>query len=139
MLNNLFTKKNQALENEEDDYSSISKWAEEKNLEGQLAIDVYQTPTEIIVKSTIAGVKPEDLKVSLHNDLLSIKGKREEKLDIKEEDYFYKECYWGSFARSIILPAEVDNHKVEAILENGVLTVTLYKINPNKIEIETKD
>ena len=140
MLNNLFTKKNQALENEEEDnYSSISQWAEEKNLEGQLAIDVYQTPTEIIVKSTIAGVKPEDLKISLHNDLLSIKGKREEKLDIKEEDYFYKECYWGSFARSIILPAEVDNHKVDAILENGVLTVTLYKINPNKIEIETKD
>jgi len=140
MLNNLFAKKNQTLENEEEDnYSSISQWAEEKNLEGQLAIDVYQTPTEIIVKSTIAGVKPEDLKVSLHNDLLSIKGKREEKLDIKEEDYFYKECYWGSFARSIILPAEVNNHKVEAVLENGVLTVTLYKIDPNKIEIETKD
>ena len=139
MLNNLFAKKDQSLEKEDETYSSISKWAEEKNLEGQLAIDVYQTPTEIIVKSTIAGVKPEDLKVSLHNDLLSIKGKREEKLDIKEEDYFYKECYWGSFARSIILPAEVDNHKVEAILENGVLTVTLYKINPNKIEIETKD
>jgi HSP20 family protein len=112
---------------------------EEKNQEGQLAIDVYQTPSAIVVKSTIAGVKPEDLKISLHNGLLSIKGKREEKLDIKEEDYFYKECYWGSFSRSIILPTEVDNRKVDAVLENGVLTITLNKIDPRKIEVATKD
>jgi len=138
MLNNLFNKKNQALV-DENDYPSISQWAEEKNLEGQLAIDVYQTPKEIIIKSTIAGVKPEELKISLHNDLLSIKGRRTENFDIKEEDYFYKECYWGSFSRSIILPAEVDNRQVDAVLENGVLTITLHKINSNKIEIETKD
>ena len=138
MLNNLFNKKNQALV-DENDYPSISQWAEEKNLEGQLAIDVYQTPKEIIIKSTIAGVKPEELKISLHNDLLSIKGRRTENFDINEEDYFYKECYWGSFSRSIILPAEVDNRQVDAVLENGVLTITLHKINSNKIEIETKD
>jgi HSP20 family protein len=139
MLNNLFAKKSDFEETEADDYAPISAWAEEKNQEGQLAIDVYQTPSAIVVKSTIAGVKPEDLKISLHNGLLSIKGKREEKLDIKEEDYFYKECYWGSFSRSIILPTEVDNRKVDAVLENGVLTITLNKIDPRKIEVATKD
>ena len=74
----------------------------------------------------------------MHNDLLTIKCKKEEDLTIKEEDYFYKECRFGSFSRSIILPSEVDNHRVDAELENGVLIITLHKINPNKIEIKTK-
>ncbi len=138
MLNNLFTKKSQALLNE-DDLPSISDWVGEKDLEGQLSIDVYQTSKEIVIKSTIAGIKPEDLKISLHNDLLTIKGKREENVSIKEEDYFYKECYFGSFSRSIILPTEVDNHKVDAVLENGILTITLQKISSSQIEIKTKN
>jgi HSP20 family protein len=138
MLNNLFTKKSQALVNE-NDYPSISEWAGEKYLENQLAINVYQTPKEIIIKSAIAGVKPEDLKISLHNDLLTIKGHRIEDKSIKEEDYFYKECDFGSFSRSIILPAEVDNQKVDATLENGMLIITLHKTNPNKIEVRAKE
>jgi len=138
MLNNLFTKKNQALV-DENDYPSISEWAGEKDLESQLAIDVYQTPTEIIIKSALAGIGPENLKISLHNDLLTIKCKKEEDTSIKEEDYFYKECYFGSFSRSIILPAEVDNHRVDAVLENGLLTITLHKINSDQIEIRTKE
>lgn len=138
MLNNLFSKKNQALV-DENDYPSISEWASEKDLENQLAIDVYQTPKEIIIKSAMAGVSPEDLKISLHNDLLTIKCKKIENTDIKEDDYFYKECYFGSFSRSIILPAEVDNHRVDAILENGLLTITLHKIHDNQIEVRTKE
>jgi len=138
MLNNLFAKKGQAIISE-NDYPSISEWAGEKDLEGQLLIDVYQTPQEIIIKSTVAGINPEDLKISLHNDLLTIKGKRSEDNNIKEEDYFYKECYFGSFSRSIILPAEVNNQRVDAILENGVLTVTLHKINTKHIEVKSKE
>ncbi|MCX6794694.1 MAG: Hsp20/alpha crystallin family protein [Candidatus Falkowbacteria bacterium] len=112
---------------------------EEPETEGQLAIDVYQTDKKIIIKSTIAGVKPENLKISLHHDLLTIKGTRAADAEITEEDYLYRECYWGSFSRSIILPAEVDNKRVEAELENGVLTISLYKTTPNKIEIKVKD
>jgi HSP20 family protein len=121
--------------------SSLTTWLnyEEPETEGQLSIDVYQTRNTIIVKSTIAGVKTEDLKISLHNDLLTIKGSRGDNLEIKEEDYLYRECYWGAFSRSIILPAEVDNKKVEAELENGILTITLYKNNPNEIEVRVKD
>ncbi len=112
---------------------------EEPEAEGQLAIDVYQTAKKIIIKSTIAGAKPEDLKISLHHDLLTIKGTRTAGEEIKEEDYLYRECYWGSFSRSIILPAEVDNKRVEAELENGVLTITLYKNHPGQIKVKSKD
>jgi len=121
--------------------SSLSDWLDykEPDIEGQLSIDVYQTPSTIIVKSTIAGVKTEDLKISLHNDLLTIKGTREAGAKINEEDFLYRECYWGAFSRSIILPAEVDNKRVEAELENGILTITLYKNKPNEIEVKIKD
>lgn len=112
---------------------------EESEAEGQLAIDVYQTAKKILIRSTIAGVKPEDLKIALHHDLLTIRGTRSSGAEIKEENYLYRECYWGSFSRSIILPAEVDPKRVEAELENGILTITLYKNNPTEIEIKVKD
>jgi len=119
----------------------LTEWLnyEEPETEGQLAIDVYQTDKKVVIKSTIAGVKPEDLKIALHHDLLTIHGARATNQEIKEEDYLYRECYWGSFSRSIILPAEVDNKRVEAELENGVLTITLYKNNPGQIEVKVKD
>ncbi|MFA6194939.1 MAG: Hsp20/alpha crystallin family protein [Patescibacteria group bacterium] len=112
---------------------------EEPETEGQLALDVYQTDKKIIIKSTLAGVKPENLKIALHHDLLTIKGTRSAGAEINEKDYLYRECYWGSFSRSIILPTEVDSKRVEAELENGVLTISLYKVSPNKIEVKIKD
>lgn len=121
--------------------SSISNWLEEEtgDEEGQLAIDVFHDDKRIVIKSTIAGAKPEDLKISLHNDLLIIKGKRENKEKIPEDNYLFKECYWGPFSRSIILPSEVDTKRVEAEIENGVLTVVLYKEKLEKIKIVVKD
>lgn len=107
--------------------------------EGQLAVDVYQNDKKIYIQSTIAGVKPEDLQISLHHDLLTIKGKREANKNIKAEQYLYKECYFGSFSRSIILPSEVNSQKVEANLENGILTISLEKIKAKPIEIKVKD
>ncbi len=120
---------------------SINEWLnyEDNESEGQLAIDVFQTEKKIIIKSTIAGVKPADLKISLHHDLLTIKGTRSVTETVRDEDYLYRECYWGSFSRSIILPAEVDNRHVEAELESGVLTISLYKNIPGQIEVKEKD
>jgi len=137
-----FSKKNLTKEVlAESEEPSINAWLDEENIdtEGQLAIDVYQTNKKIIVKSTIAGARPEDLKISLHHDLLTIKGRREITDNIREEDYLYRECYWGPFSRSIILPAEVDGGRVEAELESGVLTITLYKSAPGKIEVKSRD
>jgi HSP20 family protein len=116
------------------------EWMDEDYEEGQLSIDVYQTPRSIVVKSTIAGVKPDDIGISLNNDMLTIRGKRQMKENIRDEDYLYRECYWGSFSRSIILPVEVAADKIEAELENGVLTVSLPKAKSAKqISIKVKE
>lgn len=116
------------------------KWMQADYEEGQLSIDVYQTPDSIVVKSTIAGVRPEDIDISINNDLLTIRGRREMIERIREENYLYRECYWGSFSRSIILPVEVEAEKIEAYLENGVLTVALPKAKSAKqISIKVKE
>ncbi len=110
--------------------SSIAELLDEG--EGQLTIDVYQTPTEIVVESTIAGVDPENLDVDISPESVTIRGKREKERKISEEDYFYQECYWGRFSRSVILPQEIDPEKSEATLKNGVLTIHMPKIDRRK-------
>ncbi len=123
-------------EEENDDEKT---WLENEYEEGQLSIDVYQTAKEIIVRSTIAGVKPEDIDISINNDMLTIRGKRDLVEDVKEENYLYRECYWGSFSRSIILPVEVQPEKIEAFLENGVLTIVIPKAKVSRqISIKVK-
>jgi len=95
--------------------------------EGQLTVDVYQTPEFIVVKSTIAGVKPDDLDVSITNDMVTIRGTRRHDEEVTEDDYFYRECYWGSFSRSIILPVDIVSEKVDASLKDGILTIRIPK------------
>ena len=100
--------------------------------EGQLTIDVYQTPTDIVIKSTIAGVSPEDLDITITNDMVTIKGKREKDETIAGGDYYYQECYWGAFSRSVILPVDVEAEKADASMKNGILTIRLPKIEKVK-------
>ena len=102
--------------------------------EGQLMIDVYQTPQEIVIKSAVAGVKPEDLDISIVGDMVTIKGRRILDEQVKKEDYFYQECYWGPFSRSVILPVEIDSDRVIATLKNGILTIRLPKLDKNKLK-----
>ena len=103
-----------------------------EDAEGQLTIDVYQNPKEFIVESTIAGVKPEDIDISITPESIMIKGRREKEEKIQEGDYLYQECYWGRFTRSIILPQEIDPDSSQATIKNGVLKVVLPKINKQK-------
>lgn len=102
--------------------------------EGKLTIDVYQTPSEIIVKSAVAGVKPEDIDISIVGDMITIKGEREVEETISTDDYFCQECYWGKFSRSVILPTDVDADRVNASLKNGILTVRLPKVDKEKVK-----
>lgn len=126
------------------DENKIMPESKEKNwspneTEGQLAIDVYQTPADIVIKSTIAGVKPEDLDIAITNDMVTIHGHRKSDDSLEKDDYFYQECYWGPFSRSIILPVDVQTEKSLATLKNGVLTIKLpksEKIKTKKIEIK---
>ena len=108
--------------------------------EGQLSIDVFQTNDSLVVKSTIAGVKPDDIDISINNDMLTIRGRRNIQEEISEENYLIKECYWGGFSRSIILPLEVEVEKVEAALDSGILTVILPKAkNAKHFSIKVKE
>lgn len=120
--------------------NSDEGWLNGDYEEGQLSIDVYQTADKLVVRSTIAGVKPDDIDISINNDMLTIRGKREASQTINEADYLYRECYWGAFSRSIILPTEIETDKVEAALENGVLTIILPKAKSAKqISIKVKE
>jgi len=98
--------------------------------EGQLALDVVQTPDEVIVIAPMAGCRSENLELHLHNDVLTIRGERKPPFE-KGIEYFYKECYWGRFSRTIVLPVEVKVEMARAEFKNGILTVALPK---NKVD-----
>jgi HSP20 family protein len=107
-------------------------WIEEENEEAELSVDVYQTPTDIIIQTMVAGVKPEDLELSIARDIVTISGKREENRNIDEENYFAKELYWGKFSRTISLPAEVEPEEVEATEKHGLITIKIKKVDKEK-------
>ncbi|MBX4192445.1 Hsp20/alpha crystallin family protein [Candidatus Parcubacteria bacterium] len=100
--------------------------------EGELAVDVYQTPTHIIIKAMIAGVKPEDLDVSITRDMVTLRGKRERHTEGTAGDFFFSELYWGSFARTIVLPQEVEIEEAEATEKHGLLTIRLPKLDKGR-------
>ena len=95
---------------------------------GQLSVDVYQTEKEIVIVSTVAGVRPEDIDIAINNDMVTIRGRREREQEVADDEYLYQECYWGGFSRSIILPTDVKADRAQANFKNGVLTIRLPKI-----------
>ncbi len=109
-----------------------SELPEEESGEAQLTVDVHQTPTEIIVKTMVAGVRPEDLDISISRDMVTIKGKRESERGVTDGNYFFRELYWGSFSRTILLPQEVDPEEAEAIEKHGLIIIKLPKLNKEK-------
>lgn len=110
-------------------------WLADYADEGRLSVDVYQTAHELVVRAPIAGVKPEDVDVTMENGVLTIRGARKDVSEIKEEDYYSKECFWGAFARSLNVPIDVDSSKISATLEDGILTVKLPKLNREKTKV----
>jgi HSP20 family protein len=100
--------------------------------EGELTVDVYQNSETVVIKAMIAGVRPEDLDISITRDLVTIRGKREEERTVAEEDFIMKELYWGSFSRAIALPVEIDVDEAEAIEKHGLLILKLPKLDKKK-------
>jgi len=130
-LPKLLKKSNKPKESDKFLEENKDNWIENDYEEGQLSIDVYETDKLIVIKSTIAGVNPDDINIMIDGDMLTVRGERKEET-VNNRNYLYKECYWGSFSRSIILPCEVNNKKIEAVLESGILTITLIKIKTKK-------
>lgn len=108
--------------------------------EGELAIDLYETPDKIVLQAMVAGVRPDQLDVSITREMCTITGRREGPRSVPAEDYFHEELYWGSFSRTVSLPGEVEVEESEATESHGLLTIEMPKINKDretKLEIKT--
>lgn len=105
---------------------------DEAEEEGELAVDLYETESEIIIQSMIAGVTPENLHISVTRDAVSIRGLRVAPSGIPDEHYHVQELYWGAFSREIELPVEIDTDGAEAVEKFGLLIIRLPKIDSNR-------
>ena len=109
--------------------------------EGQLSVDVFKDGDMLVIRSTAAGADPDKLDISFHGDLLTIRGAREAEEHVAEDDWFYRECYWGAFSRSIVLPYDVAPERAEATIKNGILEIRLPILtSPERnIKVKVKD
>ncbi len=106
------------------------------------ALDVYQTPTEVVVKATLPGVKPEDVSIDITGETLTIKGETKAEEEVRKEDYIYQERRYGAFSRSVVLPGGLKTDKAEAIIEDGVLTLTIpeaEEAKPKAIKVKPRE
>jgi HSP20 family protein len=115
--------------------AATDEWDEEEAvLPGQLAVDVYETKEKLVVKARTAGVNKSDLDVSIADNTLSIHGTLSAGTDDAVENYFVQECYWGEFSRSIALPVPVKEEDIEAMLKDGVLTISFTKVKQDTVK-----
>ena len=102
-------------------------WDEDEDIPGQLAVDVYETADKLVIKARTAGIERKDLDVSISDNILTISGVLSGSEDDKVVQWHIQECYWGEFSRTIALPVQVKEDGVEAVLKDGVLTVSFEK------------
>jgi HSP20 family protein len=111
------------------------EWDEdEAQLPGQLAVDVYETRERLVVKARTAGVNKNDLDVSISDNTLTVRGTLSAGTEDNVENYFLQECYWGEFSRSIALPVPVKEDDIEALLKDGVLTISFGKVKQDTVK-----
>ncbi len=114
--------------------TATDDWDEEEAVPGQLAVDVYETKEKLVVKARTAGVNKHDLDVSIADNTLSIRGTLSAGTEDDVENYFVQECYWGEFSRSIALPVPVKEDEIEAVLKDGVLTISFTKLKQDTVK-----
>jgi HSP20 family protein len=113
---------------------SANDWDDEEPVPGQLAVDVYETKDKLVVKARTAGVNKNDLDVSISDNTLSVRGTLSAGNEDDVENYFVQECYWGEFSRSIALPVPVKEEEIEAMLKDGVLTISFAKVKQDTVK-----
>lgn len=109
-------------------------WDEDQGVPGQLAVDVYETKENIIVKARTAGVNKDELDVSLSDNTLTIRGTLSSGEEVDAEQYHIQECYWGEFSRTVTLPVPVKEDEIQAVLKDGVLTITFAKLKQDTVK-----
>ena len=118
------------IKTESDPFSHTYDEYEEED--GELPIDVHQNDSEIIVQAFIAGVKPDEIQIAITRDSITVKGKRQASQNIEDNDYYIRELYWGTFSRTIELPAEVEPEEAEAVEKHGLIIIKIPKIDKQK-------
>lgn len=109
-------------------------WDEDEAVPGQLAVDVFETKERLYVKARVAGVNKQELDVSISDNTLSVRGTLSTGSEEDVENYFVQECYWGEFSRSIALPVPVKEDEIEAVLKDGVLTISFTKVQQDTVK-----
>ena len=107
--------------------------------EARLPLDVYTTPSEVVLTANVPGLKPDEVEITLEGDTLSIHG--EFKAPMENVEYVFQERSFGKFSRTLTINVPVDVNKVEATFDSGVLTITLPKAEaarPKTIKVEAK-
>jgi HSP20 family protein len=110
------------------------QWDEDEPVAGQLAVDVYETKEKLVVKGRVAGVNKNELDVSISDNTLTVRGTLSAGNEEGVENYFLQECYWGEFSRSIVLPVPVKEDEIEAVLKDGVLTISFSKVKQDTVK-----
>ncbi len=110
------------------------QWDEDEAVPGQLAVDVYETKEKLVVKARTAGVNKNELDVSISDNQLTIRGTLNAGTEDDVENYFLQECYWGEFSRTIALPVPVKEEEIEAVLKDGVLTISFGKVKQDTVK-----
>lgn len=110
------------------------EWDEDDSVPGQLAVDVYETREKLVVKARTAGVNKSDLDVSISDNQLTVRGTLSSGSEDGVENYFLQECYWGEFSRTIALPVPVKEEEIEAVLKDGVLTISFGKMQQDTVK-----
>lgn len=113
---------------------TADEWDEDEAVPGQLAVDVYETRERLVVKARTAGVNKNDLDVSISDNQLTVHGTLSAGNEDGVENYFLQECYWGEFSRTIALPVPVKEDDIEAVLKDGVLTISFGKVKQDTIK-----
>ena len=109
-------------------------WDADEPVAGQLAVDVYETKEKLMVKGRVAGVNKSDLDVSISDNTLTVRGTLSAGNEDGVENYFLQECYWGEFSRSLVLPVPVKEDEIEAVLKDGVLTISFSKLKQDTVK-----
>jgi len=113
---------------------TAEEWDEDDSVPGQLAVDVYETREKLVVKARTAGVNKNELDVSISDNQLTVRGTLSAGNEEGVENYFLQECYWGEFSRTIALPVPVKEDEIEAVLKDGVLTISFGKVKQDTVK-----
>lgn len=122
------------MDDPEETVANDDDWDEDEAVPGQLAVDLYETKEKLIIKARVAGVDKTDLDVSIADNTLSIHGTLASGDESEAENYFVQECYWGEFSRSIALPVAVKEDEIDAVLKDGVLTISFTKLKQESVK-----